>query len=196
MTAPVTTEQGWILSPIDGAQVTGIVPITLISGITLTSGTLSYYPVANPSAVVNLSTNLTGSGQVGSIDTTLLNNGTYYLELDGTNTPGKTQSNGVWFVVGGNYKPGRVTTTVTDLVVPAPGLPIQISRTYDSLVRSTSSDFGYGWSLGINLQMEISNNNDVTFTINGQRKTFYFTPQQVPLLTFVYNPQYTAEHGF
>ena len=56
------------------------------------------------------------------------------------------------------------TDTVTDLVVPAPGLPIQISRTYDSLVRSTSSDFGYGWSLGIKVQLEIGNTQDVTLT--------------------------------
>ena len=78
--------------------------------------------------------------------------------------------------VTGNYKPGRVTTTVTDLTVPAPGLPIQIQRTYDSLVRSTSSDFGYGWSLGVNVQLDVSPLNDLTLTINGQRHTFYFTP--------------------
>ena len=45
---------------------------------------------------------------------------------------------GVYLNVIGDYKSGRVTTTVTDLVVPAPGLPIQISRTYDSLMRGTT----------------------------------------------------------
>src|SRR5262249_11693835 len=106
---------------------------------------------------------------------------------------GKTMGSGIWVNVIGDYKPGRVTTTVTDLVVPAPGLPIQISRTYDSLVRGVSSDFGYGWSLGIKVQMEIANTSDVTFTLNGQRRTFFFTPPGNILLATT--PAYTAEPG-
>ena len=195
---PVTTDQGWILSPIEHAQVTGLVPITLIASETLASGTLTYYPLSNPNAVVtlNASTTTAGGGTLATLDTTLLPNGSYYVVLDATDTTGKTMGSGVDIIVGGNYKPGRVTTTVTDLVVPAPGLPIQISRTYDSLVSGTSSDFGFGWSLGINLQMQIAPTNDVTFTINGQQKTFYFTPPSQGLLSFLYQPQYTAEPGF
>jgi RHS repeat-associated protein len=194
---PVTTDQGWILSPIEHAQVTGLVPITLIVSETLASGTLTYYPLSNPSAVVTMNANTTtaGGGTIATLDTTLLPNGSYYVVLDATDTTGKTMGSGVDIVVGGNYKPGRVTTTVTDLVVPAPGLPIQISRTYDSLVSGTSSDFGYGWSLSINLQMQIASTNDVTFTINGQQKTFYFTPPPQGF-SFIYTPQYTAEPGF
>ena len=78
-------------------------------------------------------------------------------------------------------------------MVPAPGLPIQISRTYDSLVRSTTSDFGYGWSLGIKVQLEIGNTQDVTLTLNGQRRTFYFAPQGSIL--GIYTPAYTPEPG-
>ena len=194
---PVTTDQGWILSPIEHAQVTGLVPITLIASETLASGTLTYYPLSNPNAVTTLNANTTtaGGGTLATLDTTLLANGSYYVVLDATDSTGKTMGSGVDIVVGGNYKPGRVTTTVTDLVVPAPGLPIQISRTYDSLVSGTSSDFGFGWSLGINLQMQIAPTNDVTFTINGQQKTFYFTPPTQGF-TFIYTPQYTAEPGF
>ena len=195
---PVTTDQGWILSPIEATQVTGLVPITLIASETLASGTLTYYPLSNPNAVVTLNANTTtaGGGALASLDTTLLPNGSYYIVLDATDTTGKTMGSGVDIVIGGNYKPGRVTTTVTDLVVPAPGLPIQISRTYDSLISGTSSDFGFGWSLSINLQMQIASTNDVTFTINGQQKTFYFTPPSQGLLSFLYLPQYTAEPGF
>ena len=200
---PVNTEQGWIASPIDSSlvtvpipPVTGLVPITLVSTETLVSGTLSYYPLSNPNAVVTLNANTTtaAGGTIATLDTTLLANGSYYILLNATDTTGKTMGSGVNIVVGGSYKPGRVTTTVTDLVVPAPGLPIQISRTYDSLVRGTSSDFGYGWSLGINLQMEVDSNNDVTFTLNGQRKTFYFTPSGSVL--DIFTPAYTAEPGF
>ena len=98
--------------------------------------------------------------------------------------------------MGGDYKPGRVTTTVTDLTVPAPGLPIQISRTYDSLMRNnTANDLGYGWSLGIKLQLEVATTNDITLTLNGQRRTFYFTPSPGGALSFLYSPAYTAEPG-
>ena len=55
-------------------------------------------------------------------------------------------------------------------------MPIQLTRTCDSLMRGTSSDFGYGWSLGNKVQLEIGNTQDVTLTINGQRRTSYFTP--------------------
>ena len=75
---------------------------------------------------------------------------------------------------------------MTDLVVPAPGLPIRIDRTYDSLQRGASGDFGHGWSLGVKVQLEIGNTQDVTFTINGQRRTFYFTPVPGGILNFLY----------
>jgi RHS repeat-associated protein len=190
---PVNTAQGWIGLPLDGSHVSGQVPITVADGITLTSGTLTYYPAANPTAVVTLNADTTGSGQIGTLDTTLLNNGLYYVLLYATDNTGKTMGSGVWLNVIGDYKPGRVTTTVTDLVVPAPGMPIQISRTYDSLVRNTTSDFGYGWSLGIKVQLEIGNTNDITLTINNQRRTFYFTPTGTVL--GIYTPGYTAEPG-
>jgi hypothetical protein len=61
-------------------------------------------------------------------------------------------------------------------------------------MRSMSSDFGYGWSLGIKVRLEIGNTQDVTFTINGQRRTFYFTPTSTIL--GIYSPAYTAEPGF
>ena len=55
----------------------------------------------------------TGSGQIGTLDTTVLNNGVYYVLLSATDNTGKTMGSGVWLDVIGDYKPGRVTTTVT-----------------------------------------------------------------------------------
>src|SRR5262249_17220712 len=95
----------------------------------------------------------------------------------------------------GDYKPGRVTATVTDLTVPAPGLPIKIERTYDSLTRSVKGDFGFGWNLGVTIQTEINLTGDVTLTLNGRRRTFCFTRQQNPVFTSYYTPVYTAELG-
>jgi len=102
--------------------------------------------------VITLNAKTTGSGTLATLDTTLLANGSYFITLNAT-TASQSLTSGVDIVVQGDYKPGRVLTTVTDLEVPAPGPPIQIQRTYDSLVRGTSSDFGYGWSLGIKMQL-------------------------------------------
>jgi len=190
---PVNLSQGWIGSPTNLSQVSRLVPITVASGVTLASGTLSYYPVSNSNAVVTLNASTTGSGTIGTLDTTTLANGTYYVLLSATNSTGTTQGSGIYLTVQGDYKPG-VTTTVTDLVVPAPGLPIQIQRTYDSLTRSTSSDFGLGWTLGVNVELQIAPMPYVTLTINGQKRTFYFTPPGNVL--GITTPAYTAEPGF
>ena len=151
------------------------------------------------------------ANRFGTLDTTQLANGSYYIYLAATDTNDINMASAVEIQVTGNYKPGRVTTTVTDLTVPAPGLPIQIQRTYDSLVRSTSGDFGYGWSLGVNVQLDVSPLNDVTLTINGQRHTFYFTPyvpgfafpgigttppEEVPNILGLYLAGYVPEPGF
>jgi YD repeat-containing protein len=193
-------QQGWVGSPIYGSAVSGIVPITVTPGVTLQSGTLTVYPANSPLSVTTLNANTTGSGQIGVLDTTVLPNGSYRIQLQATDTGGQSQYSLVQVTVSGNYKPGRVTATVTDLVVPVTGLPINIQRTYDSLNAGTSSDFGYGWSLGLNVNLTVDPAGDVTFTLGGQRRTFYFTPQ-APSGTLIgpvfnyYLPAYTPEPG-
>ena len=193
--------QGWVGSPVNGSAISGVVPIMLASGVTLQSGILTYYPANKPDNVTVLNANATGSGQIGTLDTTTLVNGSYWIQLQATDANGDQQYSLVLVTVAGNYKPGRVTATVTDLVVPATGLAINIQRTYDSLNAATSSDFGYGWSLGINVNLTVDPKGDVTFTLGGQRKTFYLTPQQLgcsPLMGCVfpwYWPIFTPEPG-
>ena len=57
----------------------------------------------------------------------------YWITLQATDTNGNSEYNLDLVTVTGNCKPGRITSTVTDLVIPANGLPISIQRTYDSL---------------------------------------------------------------
>ncbi len=83
--------QGWPATPVDGSSVSGVVPIILASGISLTSGTLSYWPVSNPNAVVVLNSNTVGTGTIGSLDTTLLQNGGYIVALSAS-TGGSLQN--------------------------------------------------------------------------------------------------------
>jgi RHS repeat-associated protein len=188
------TSQGWIGSPTNGSSVSGIVPITVASGETLQSGTLTFYPANNPQTVTVLNANTTGSGQIGKLDTTTLANGQYWITLQATDTSGNASYNLALVTVVGNYKPGRVTSTVTDLVVPAKRLAIQIQRTYDSLNAGRSSDFGHGWNLGTNVDLSVNPLGSVTFTLGGQRKTFYLTPQYGGFLPY-YVPAFTPEPG-
>jgi RHS repeat-associated protein len=169
----------WGGSPQYGATITGVVPIILPPGISLRSGTLTYFPVNNINSITVLNANTVSSSSpvIGILDTTTLVNGSYWIELQATDVKGNPQNDLVQVTVAGNYKPGRVTASVTDLIVPATGLAINIQRQYDSLNAGTSGDFGYGWNLGINTNLTSDASNNVTFTLGGQRKTFYFTPE-------------------
>jgi RHS repeat-associated protein len=189
-------DQGWIASPLYGSTVSGVVPIVLVPGLTLQSGgILTYYPASNPDNVVTLSSSVPTSGQIGVLDTTMLPNGSYWIQLAATDTTGDFQYSLVLVTVAGNFKPGRVTATVTDLVVPATGLAINIQRTYDSLNAGTSGDFGYGWNLGINTDLTVDPSGNVTFTLGGQRKTFYLTPQPNGFIPYD-DVAFTPEPGF
>ena len=54
----------------------------------------------------------------------------------------------VFVVVKENLKVGHFTVSFVDLEVPVAGLPIRITRTYDSRGKRLG-DFGFGWTLGI-----------------------------------------------
>lgn len=193
------TPQGWIGSPLIGATVQGQVPITLASGITLTSGTLKMFPSANPNQVTVLNSSTTGTGPrtLGTIDATLLANGEYTIQLQATQSSGACQLNEIVVSATGQYKPGRKAVTVTDFKVPLAGIPINITRTYDSLNRATVGDFGNGWNLSTNVQLSVDRLMNVTFTLNGQAQTFYFAPQSSGnfLFPWLIIPAYTPQPG-
>jgi RHS repeat-associated protein len=189
--------QGWIGSPLNGSTATGIVPITVGAGVTLTQGTVEYWPAANPSAVTVLAA--TAQGGLAALDTTLLANGNYVIRLRATNSNGQELVSQVMITVAGENKPGRVTLSVTDLTVPVTGIPITIEREYDSLERNQVGDFGYGWSLEMGgPRLEVSPDYDVTLTEpgTGRRVTFQFAPTSFGFpFSFLYQPAYTPEPG-
>jgi YD repeat-containing protein len=196
-TPPIATP-GWIGSPANQSQVSGLVPIILASTVTLQSGTLDYWPTSNPSAVTTLAANVSGSGgtTLATLDTTTLANGSYIVRLQGTDTSNNKLNSQMLVTVVGVNKPGRVTFSVTDLTVPVTGLPITIGRTYDSLLKNQVGDFGNGWTLSLGSpQVSVDPAHNVTLTLpNGRRATFFFTPQSSGgvfgyLLTLGYTPE-------
>ena len=62
-----------------------------------------------------------------------------------------------------------MTATVTEFKVPLAGIPITISRTYDSLERNLIQDFGYGWRLNTTVGLSVDSHMNVTFDFDGQR---------------------------
>jgi RHS repeat-associated protein len=196
---PVT--QGWIGGPLNGASLTGTIPITVGAGVTLTGAKVEYWPAANPAAVTTLVENAQGGPgtTLATIDTTTLANGNYIVRVTATDSNGNEQVSQVMITVTGENKPGRMTVSVTDMVVPVSGIPITIEREYDSLERNLIKDFGHGWALEMSgPRLEVSPDNDVTITEpgTGKRVTFQFTPTSFPFpFSFFYQPTYTPEPG-
>jgi len=88
------------------------------------------------------------SGTLAQFDPTLLLNGEYTIQLVTTDSFGQSAAASVTVEVGRNMKLGAFSIAFQDLSVPLPGLPITITRTYDSRDRS-QGDFGDGWRLSI-----------------------------------------------
>jgi RHS repeat-associated protein len=195
--------QGWIGSPGTQTTIMGLVPITVASGVTVTSGTLSYWPATNPSDTQVLTTTAAGGpgATLATLDTTVLSNGTYVIDLDGTDDHSNHQDSEVLVTVAGDYKPGRVVVDFPEFTVPIAGIPISVGRRYDSLEREKVGDFGHGWSLEVgHPDLQVDQGNNVTITMpNGRRATFQFEiqPEAVGaiVLGFIAQPIYVPEPG-
>jgi YD repeat-containing protein len=87
------------------------------------------------------------AGEVALFDPTLLPNGEYTIRI--TANDGVSMRGIQWrWGVAGTYKVGNFSVSFTDVVAQAAGLPIVITRTYDSLDTS-AGDFGAGWTMGL-----------------------------------------------
>ena len=91
---------------------------------------------------------------LGQFDPTLLLNGIYDVRLTAEDTSGNVASVTRSYEVNGGAKIGNFTLSFNDLTIPVSGIPITITRTYDSRNRATG-DFGAGWTLDIkNIELQ------------------------------------------
>ncbi|XXF78679.1 RHS repeat-associated core domain-containing protein [Myxococcaceae bacterium GXIMD 01537] len=91
---------------------------------------------------------------LGTFDPTLLLNGQYLLRLTAKDFAGHTASTTRYVTVRDHLKVGYFTVSFTDLEVPVAGLPIRLTRTYDSR-DARQGDFGKGWRLEVsNLRVQ------------------------------------------
>jgi len=154
--------------PADGSVVTG--PIQLIgtangnfqsapAGSNYTPGWFLTYQSTLPNSnyvTIGSGNNEVTEGVLGTLDPTLLLNGTYQVVIWIVQQDGSMEGGPANISVTGNQKVGNFTLSFTDLNVPVAGIPMQVVRTYDSR-NQNQGDFGVGWTLDVNnIQVEES----------------------------------------
>ncbi len=137
-----------LAAPLDGARVTS--PISVVGSATsdsLASWKLEYRLEGDTTYTrfAAGTTPVIGS-PLGTFDPSLLLNGIYEVRLTATDTAGRNSHTSVKVVVKDNLKVGHFTVSFVDLDVPVAGLPMQVTRTYDSRDKG-KGDFGIGWRL-------------------------------------------------
>jgi RHS repeat-associated protein len=94
------------------------------------------------------------SGTLGTLDPTMMLNGLFDIRLSATDSYGQTSWTKVSVFLEGNLKVGNFTVSFTDLNIPVAGVPMEVTRTYDSRDKRVG-DFGFGWTMGLrNIRVE------------------------------------------
>lgn len=93
---------------------------------------------------------------LGTLDPSLLLNGQYRVRLLATDLAGQTSFITWTVVVKDKLKVGNFSISMVDLEIPLVGLPIRLTRSYDSRDKGRG-DFGVGWRLELtNLRLSES----------------------------------------
>ena len=95
---------------------------------------------------------------LGSIDPTLSENGPVVLRLTATDTAGNSRSVERSVLITGDNKAGLFRLSFLDLEVPLSGIPIAVTRVYDSRRRGLRGDFGFGWTVEVEGRGRYTNN--------------------------------------
>jgi YD repeat-containing protein len=96
---------------------------------------------------------------------------------------------------GVNVNNGNFYVTYTDFVVFTPGLPIEISRTYNSRSNFIPGKFGVGWSSELDSYIKFENK-DIVYLEGGGGNVLKFTPKGMDIWeNNVLGPQYIKKSG-
>ena len=223
--APTVT----ITSPSPGAILAG--STTIRGTVAVGPGeTLEYYTVevaradrvdlanigaANPAfRLLARGTAPVADGVLATFDPTLVADDGYVIRVIAFNTNGRGQAQALPVEVAGGAKLGNFHLAITDLSVPVAGIPIQVTRVYDTLNAGTSGDFGYGWSLGVRdaqIRETVPQTPQAFFSTgaafrygtrvyitapDGTREGFTFQPYATGgLLGAIWHPKFVADPG-
>ena len=140
-----------ITAPQQGALITYV---TDLVG-TITDANLDTYRVeisrsgTNQWRQIGSGTAANASGVLAVIDPTLLDNDQYTVRITATDINGLTEVADLFIELEGQAKVGNFRQEFIDLQVPLAGIPVTITRVYDTLQADKAGDFGFGWSLGV-----------------------------------------------
>lgn len=87
------------------------------------------------------------NGVLGQFDPSALQNDTYVVRLTATDFAGNTAAITREVSVSGDLKLGNFSLSYVDLTIPMAGMPITVTRTYDTLDSGSRDDFGFGWRM-------------------------------------------------
>ena len=129
--------------------------------------------------------------ELAQFDPTMLLNGQYDVILEAIDANDQRAYDNLVLSVDGDLKVGNFAFTLLDLEIPVSGIPIRVTRTYDSRRRAESLDFGYGWSVGYqNVKMEESRIPGLYWSLNQYNRgpfglvvDFCVEPQGAPVVT-------------
>jgi RHS repeat-associated protein len=110
------------------------------------------------------------AGDLRNIDLTTLPNGTYDLRLI-VHGGGAEKSTHARFRLESNLKIGQFSFSEQDLSLPVNGIPLTVTRTYNSL-NSRVGDFGYSWSMALNSMDVQLDDQRQTVTLGSDRAPF------------------------
>ena len=106
--------------------------------------------LSDPDYVVTAQgTNEVHNAKIADFDPSLLTNDPYVILVVAYDSNGLGRVQPTLVNVEGAAKLGEFTLGFTDLSIPLAGIPIAISRNYDSREASVEGDFGFGWQLGV-----------------------------------------------
>lgn len=136
--------------------------ITEIKGTASSDELVRYELAYAPVDTENYTVFAEGKGSVtndtlGTFDPSTLENGTYTIRLKVYTESLKYGEYKIPVQVEGKNKIGNYSFSFNDITLPVYTLPFAVSRTYNSMSRDNSGDFGFGWKMDIsNIKVDIS----------------------------------------
>jgi YD repeat-containing protein len=128
-------------------------PLDIVGTVTddnLLFYTLAIAPVgSNNFTEIARGTNPVSDGFLGQLDPAILSNDAYTLRLFALDAGGNQSVIETEVSISGELKLGNFQLSFTDLSIPVSGIPIILTRTYDTLNANNNDDFGYGWRMEI-----------------------------------------------
>ena len=88
--------------------------------------------------------------EIATFDPTTLLNGLYVLVLQAQDSSGNLAYASRLLRVTGDMKLGHFSLSFEEITIPVAGIPVTVTRSYDTRRADQSLDFGYGWTVDAN----------------------------------------------